>query len=156
MSALFLIGAWDEVLAYLDEHIRTFKTDSAGTTCPFALGAFQVGALVFAHRGEIERAREVAGLMPKSEAPIGVVEGYQAMLANALGDPDTGRARSRSTSSRPAAGTSPRSRPWSSPRSSTPSSPSRTGRSSGTSCRGCANGPGSWRWPVRRPIGPRV
>ena len=92
MSALYLVGAWDEVLAYLDEHIRTFKTDSAGTTCPFALGAFQVGALVFAHRGETERAREVAGLMPKSEAPVGVVEGYQAMLANALGDPDTGRA----------------------------------------------------------------
>ncbi len=91
MSALFLIGSWDEVLVYLDEHIRTFKTDSAGTTCPFALGAFQVGALVSAHRGDAERAREVAGMMPKSEAPIGVVEGYQAMLANALGDPDTGR-----------------------------------------------------------------
>ena len=91
MSALFLVGAWDEVLVYLEEHIRTFKTDDVGTTCPFALGGFQVGAMVFAHRGETDRAREVAGLMPKSEAPIGVVEGYQAMLANALGDPDTGR-----------------------------------------------------------------
>lgn len=91
MSALYLQGAWDEVLVYLDEHIRTFKTDSAGTTCPFALGAFQVGALVFAHRGETDRAREVAGLMPKSESPIGVVEGFQALLANALGDPKTGR-----------------------------------------------------------------
>jgi len=46
---------------------------------------------VLAQRGDADRAREVAGLMPKSEAPIGVVEGYQAMLANALGDPETGR-----------------------------------------------------------------
>ncbi|MDP9483080.1 MAG: hypothetical protein M3P84_07645, partial [Chloroflexota bacterium] len=91
MSALFLLGEWDEVLTYLDEHIRTFKTDDAGTTCPFALGGFQVGAMVLAHRGETERAREVAGMMPKSGAPIGVVEGYQAMLANALEDPATGR-----------------------------------------------------------------
>ena len=91
MSALFLAGAWDEVLVSLDEHIRTFRTDAAGTTCPFALGAFQVGAMVFAHRGDTERAREVAGMMPRSESPVGVVEGFQAMLANALGDPATGR-----------------------------------------------------------------
>jgi hypothetical protein len=30
-------------------------------------------------------------MMPKNESPIGVVEGYQAMLADALGDPATGR-----------------------------------------------------------------
>ena len=91
MNALFLIGEWDEALVYLDEHTRTFKTDDAGTTCPFALGGFQVGALVLAHRGEVERAREVVGLMPKSEAPVGVVEGFQAMVANALDDPSLGR-----------------------------------------------------------------
>jgi hypothetical protein len=76
---------------YLDEHTRTFKTDDAGTTCPFALGAFQVGAMMLAHRGELERARDVAALMPKSEAPVGVVEGLQAMVANALDDPSLGR-----------------------------------------------------------------
>ena len=91
MNALYLAGRWDEIPDYLDEHLRTFKTDDAGTTCPFALGGFQLGAMVLAHRGEVDRAREVAALMPKSEAPVGVVEGLQAMVANALGDPATGR-----------------------------------------------------------------
>jgi hypothetical protein len=91
MNALFLVGEWDEVLVYLDEHIRTFGTDAAGTTCPFALGGFQLGAIVLAHRGETDRAREVAGQMPKSEAPVGMVEAFQAMVANALDDPAAGR-----------------------------------------------------------------
>ena len=39
----------------------------------------------------LERAREVASLMPRSEAPVGIVEGLQAMVANALGDPAAGR-----------------------------------------------------------------
>ncbi|TMG24089.1 MAG: zinc-ribbon domain-containing protein [Chloroflexi bacterium] len=91
MSALYIAGRWDEIPACLDEHIRTFKTDDAGTTCPFALGAFQLGATVLAQRGDVERAREVASAMPRSEAPVGIVEGLQAMVANALGDPATGR-----------------------------------------------------------------
>jgi class 3 adenylate cyclase/tetratricopeptide (TPR) repeat protein len=91
MNALYLAGRWDEIPAYLDEHILTFNTDAAGTTCPFALGGFQLGAMVLAHRGDLDRAREVAASMPKSEAPIGIVEALQAMVANALGDPATGR-----------------------------------------------------------------
>jgi len=91
MNALYLAGRWEEIPGYLDEHIRTFKIDEAGTTCPFALGGFQMGAVVLAQRGEIERAQELAGEMPKSEAPVGLVEGLQAMAANALGDPSSGR-----------------------------------------------------------------
>jgi hypothetical protein len=91
MNALFMAGRWAEIPAYLDEHIRTFKTDDAGTTCPFALGGFQLGATVLAHRGEADRAREVAALMPRPESPIGMVEGLQAMVANALGDPASAR-----------------------------------------------------------------
>ena len=91
MNALYLAGRWDEIPGYLDEHLRTFKTDGAGTTCPFALGGFQLGAMVSAHRGDLDRARELAASMPKSEAPTGIVEGLQAMVANALGDPAAGR-----------------------------------------------------------------
>jgi class 3 adenylate cyclase len=92
MSALYLAGRWDEIPIYLEEHVRVFATDSAGTTCPFALGAFQLGATVLAQRGELDRARDVAALMPRSESPIGIVEGLAAMAANALGDPATARA----------------------------------------------------------------
>ena len=91
MNALYLSGHWDEVPAALEEHLRTFASDDAGTTCPFALGGFQLGALVLAHRGELDRAREVAASMPKSEAPAGIVEGLQAMARTALGDPSSAR-----------------------------------------------------------------
>ena len=91
MNALFMAGRWNEIPAYLEEHLRTFKADDAGTACPFAMGGFQLGATVLAHRGEVDRAREVAALMPRTEAPIGIVEGFQAMVANALGDPATAR-----------------------------------------------------------------
>jgi class 3 adenylate cyclase len=91
MNALYVAGRWDEIPAYLDEHLRTFATDEAGTSCPFAMGGFQLGAMVLAHRGEVDRAREVAALMPQTDAPIGIVDGYQAMVANALGDPATAR-----------------------------------------------------------------
>ena len=91
ISALYLSGRWDEIPGYLDEHIRTFKLDEADTTCPFALGAFQLGATVLAHRGEADRAREVAADMPKSEAPVGIIVALQAMAANSFGEAETGR-----------------------------------------------------------------
>jgi len=91
MSASYLAGRWDEIEPILEEHRRVFKSDAAGTTCPFALGGFQLGALVLAQRGEIDRAREVAAEMPEPQSPVGIVQGYEAMLANALGDPATGR-----------------------------------------------------------------
>jgi class 3 adenylate cyclase len=91
INALYLAGRWAEIPAYLEEHLRAFKSDDAGTTCPFALGAFQMGAVVLAHRGEIDRAREVSGSMPESKAPVGMLEGLQAMAANALGDPAAAR-----------------------------------------------------------------
>ena len=91
ISALYVAGRWDEITPYLDEHLRTFAIDEAGTSCPYALGVFQLGAVYLADRGEVERARELAGQMPKSEAPVGLLEGLQAMAANAFGDPSSAR-----------------------------------------------------------------
>jgi hypothetical protein len=90
-SALYLAGHWDAIPPYLDEHLRTFAIDEAGTSCPYALGMFQLGAIYLADRGEIERARKLASQMPKSEAPVGLLEGLQAMAANAFGDPSAAR-----------------------------------------------------------------
>ncbi|MFI5225117.1 MAG: AAA family ATPase [Candidatus Limnocylindrales bacterium] len=87
INALFLAGRWDEIPPYLDEHLRTFRIDEAGTSCPFALGVFPVGATLLAHRGERERARALVAETPRSEGPVGMVEGSQAMAALALGDP---------------------------------------------------------------------
>jgi class 3 adenylate cyclase/tetratricopeptide (TPR) repeat protein len=90
-GALYLAGRWDAIPPYLEEHLRTFAIDEAGTSCPYALGMFQLGAIYLAARGEIEKARELAGEMPKSEAPVGLLEGLQAMAAGALGDPSAAR-----------------------------------------------------------------
>src|SRR5206468_10748757 len=38
INVLYLAGRSDEVAPYLEEHMRTFKSDDAGTTCPFAPG----------------------------------------------------------------------------------------------------------------------
>ncbi|HSS36043.1 MAG TPA: adenylate/guanylate cyclase domain-containing protein [Patescibacteria group bacterium] len=86
MSALYLTGRWDEVPAVIDEHIRAFEAQ-VDTSCPFAMSGFPLGAVVLAQRGEVERARVVAGLMPPSDSPIGMIEACQAMAAIALGDP---------------------------------------------------------------------
>jgi class 3 adenylate cyclase len=95
INVLYLAGRSDEVAPYLEEHLRTFKSDDAGTTCPFALGAFQMGAVVLAQRGEVDRARELSASMPESQAPIGMTEGLQAMAANAIGEPERGRELAR-------------------------------------------------------------
>jgi hypothetical protein len=91
ISALYLSGQWGEIPQLVDEHVRTFNTDEAGTTCPFALGVFQLGASVLAHRGEIDQGRALGVSMPESQAPIGSVEALQATAANALGDYATAR-----------------------------------------------------------------
>src|SRR5436190_2123320 len=92
INALYLAGRWDEIPGYLEAHLSTFKSDeAAGTTCPFALGAFQLAAVVLAHRGEVDRARELADSMPQPQAPVGIVQGLQAMAVIALGDPSLGR-----------------------------------------------------------------
>jgi len=96
ISALYLSGEWSEIAELVEEHMQAFNTDEAGTTCPFALGVFQLGATVLAHRGESDRAQALAASMPTSQAPIGSVEALQAMTANAVGD----YARARSIAER--------------------------------------------------------
>ncbi|MDP9244700.1 MAG: hypothetical protein M3O77_06425, partial [Chloroflexota bacterium] len=91
ISALYVGGQWGEIPELIEEHVRTFKTDDAGTTCPFALGVFQLGATFLAHRGEVDQGRALDASMPESQAPIGLVEALQATAANALGDFATGR-----------------------------------------------------------------
>jgi class 3 adenylate cyclase len=87
INALYLAGHWDEIPPYLDEHMRTFRIDEAGTSCPFALGAFPAGATFLANTGDLEGARALVAETPTSEAPMGMVEGSQAMAALAIGDP---------------------------------------------------------------------
>ncbi len=95
IGALYLAGDWDAVAGYADEHLAAFAADEAGTSCPFALGAFPQAAIVAAHRGDLPRAQDLVARMPTSEAPVGTVEALQALAALALGDPERARATAR-------------------------------------------------------------
>jgi hypothetical protein len=91
INALYLAGRWDEIPDYLEEHLAAFNGDAAGTSCPFALGVFQLAAAVLANRGDVQRARELVASMPPNEAPVGMTEALQAVAANALGEPVAAR-----------------------------------------------------------------
>jgi tetratricopeptide (TPR) repeat protein len=90
MAALFHLGRWQELLGYLDEHVRTFVVDDQ-SVCPFRPGGLALGAIVLGHRGETDRARSLLATIPRTDAPIGLVEGLQAMAENAIGDPAAAR-----------------------------------------------------------------
>jgi class 3 adenylate cyclase/tetratricopeptide (TPR) repeat protein len=91
INALYMAGRWDEIPGYIDEHLAAFKTDEAGTSCPYALGVFGLGTAVLAHRGDLDRARQIAADTPRNDAPIGLTEALQAVAAIALGEPDRAR-----------------------------------------------------------------
>ncbi len=91
MAALFLAGRWAEIPGLIDEHLAAFEAQS-DSSCPFAMGGFPLGAVVLADRGDLDRARTVAGLMPDGEGPVGMVEALQAMASLAFGDAASARA----------------------------------------------------------------
>jgi hypothetical protein len=90
MAALFHLGRWDELLGYLDEHVRTFEVDDQ-SVCPFRPGGLALGAIVLADRGDRAGAAELIGRIPQTRAPVGLVDGLKAMAENAIGDPAAAR-----------------------------------------------------------------
>jgi class 3 adenylate cyclase/tetratricopeptide (TPR) repeat protein len=90
LVALHELGRWDEMPPFLEEHLRAFAQDPA-VECEFVRDGPVLGAFVAARRGDLQRARQLAGLL---DDPMNDVEGassWQARLAVALGEPDQGR-----------------------------------------------------------------
>jgi hypothetical protein len=91
MAALYHLGRWDELLAFLDAHLDAFRADPA-VECQFVRDGPVIGATVLAHRGRLRQARELARLVPDPAAEPASASAWQARSAIARGDPESARA----------------------------------------------------------------
>jgi hypothetical protein len=91
MASLYHLGRWNEVLTLLDEHLEAFRADPA-VECQFVRDGPVIGATVLAHRGRLDEARELAGLVPNPVAEPESASAWQSLAAAALGDPESARA----------------------------------------------------------------
>jgi len=90
MNALYRLGEWSEIPAILDEHVAAFRLE-ANVRCYAVLGGPLLGAIVLLHRGERERAHEIAAMVPRDPRPRSRFEGLIARFALEAGDPDLAR-----------------------------------------------------------------
>src|SRR5712692_6337257 len=84
------LGKWAAIDALLAEHLKAFRVE-ADMTCPFVRGGPLVGAAVLAHRGDLERAREVAALVPMNWSEPALPEALHGFALLACGDAQAAR-----------------------------------------------------------------
>ena len=77
MRVAYRIGDWDRVEACLDDHMANFALETGVRCINVQMGPSQ-GALVFAHRGQTERALELTRMPFPFEGIVGPIEGAQA------------------------------------------------------------------------------
>jgi DNA-binding SARP family transcriptional activator len=90
LVALYHLGRWEEALAVADEHLAAFHREPA-VGCSFVRDGPVVGATMLAHRGELDRARELAAVVGDPTADLDTASAWQARFATASGDPATAR-----------------------------------------------------------------
>ena len=90
LEALYELGRWDEIPPVLEEHLNAFRQDPA-VECEFVRDGPVLGAMLAARTGDVERARELAGLVDDPMNDIDGASSWQARLEVALGDPEKGR-----------------------------------------------------------------
>ena len=91
MRVGYRIGDWDLVEASLDEHLANFALETGVHCINVQMGPSQ-GAVVMAHRGQIERALELTRMPFPFEAIVGPIEGAQASALIAAGSVTEGLA----------------------------------------------------------------
>jgi tetratricopeptide (TPR) repeat protein len=90
LEALFELGRWDEIPPFLEEHLNAFRQDPA-VECGFVRNGPVVGAFLAAKSGDLQGARELAGLLDDPMKDVDGASAWQARLAVALGEPNQGR-----------------------------------------------------------------
>ena len=83
MAASYWLGEWDRVEELLAEHLANPEL-AAGARCTSVQSGPSLGALVIAHRGDPQRALDIARRTQTWEVSPGVVEGYLAQALVAL------------------------------------------------------------------------
>ena len=90
MAASYWLGEWDRVEELLAEHLANPEL-AAGARCTSVQSGPSLGALVIAHRGDPQRALDIARRTQTWEVSPGVVEGYLAQALVAAGAVDDGQ-----------------------------------------------------------------
>jgi tetratricopeptide (TPR) repeat protein len=84
------LGRWERIDALLDEHLTAFHQEP-DMSCPFIRGGPLVSAAILAHRGDLERAREMAALVPMNWSDPSLPEALHGLALLASGDAATAR-----------------------------------------------------------------
>jgi DNA-binding SARP family transcriptional activator len=87
LVALFQLGRWSELPAILDQHLDAFTAEPA-LGCAYVRDGPAIGATMYAHRGDFERAAAIAARLGDPLHDIDA-SAWQARYATASGDPAT-------------------------------------------------------------------
>jgi len=79
------LGRWELIDALHEEHLMGFREET-DMSCPFVRGGLLVSAAVLAHRGDLDRAREMAELVPMNWSEPALPEALHGLALLALGD----------------------------------------------------------------------
>jgi DNA-binding SARP family transcriptional activator len=90
LAALFHLGRWQEMQAFLVEHVAAFREEPA-VGCNFVRDGPVIGATLLWLMGEPARARALADMVGDPKADLDSATAWQARFAVVSGDPDTGR-----------------------------------------------------------------
>lgn len=90
LEALLELGRWEEIPPILEEHLQAFAQDPA-VECVFVRDGPVLGAFLAAKNGDLQRARELAGLLDDPMKDVDGASPWQARLEVALGEPNQGR-----------------------------------------------------------------
>ena len=90
MIALYELDRWDQIPAYLEEHLNAFRLDPA-IECDFVRDGPIVGGVVAARNGDLKRARELGALVGDPMADVERATAWQATLEMLLGRPGNAR-----------------------------------------------------------------
>src|SRR5437588_5023181 len=79
------LGRWQLIDALHDEHLEGFQKDK-DMSCPFVRGGLLISSAIFAHRGDLVRAKEIAALVPMNWSEPALPEALHGFVLLALGD----------------------------------------------------------------------
>jgi hypothetical protein len=79
------LGRWERIDALREEHLTAFNQEP-DMQCPFIRGGPLISAAILAHRGDLERAREMTALVPMNWSDPALPEALHGFALLACGD----------------------------------------------------------------------
>jgi len=79
------LGRWQRIDALHEEHLKGFKAET-DMSCPYVRGGLMLSAAILAHRGDLDRAKETATLVPMNWSEPALPEALHGFALLAIGD----------------------------------------------------------------------